>query len=70
MTPDQNDWVLAMASKQEMNFILLRFISLNPYYCLEERHHETEPLYQPRGVGWGRRWEGGSKGRGYMCIYG
>ena len=21
-------------------------------------------LYQPRGVGWGERWEGGSKGRG------
>ena len=27
-------------------------------------------LYQPRGVGWGGRWEGGSKGRGYMFIYG
>ena len=27
-------------------------------------------LYQPRGVGWGRRWEGGSKGRGYMYTYG
>ena len=23
-------------------------------------------LYQPRGVGWGGRWEGGSKGRGHM----
>ena len=21
-------------------------------------------------VGWGRRWEGGSKGRGYMYTYG
>ena len=27
-------------------------------------------LYQPRGVGWGGRWEGGSKGRGYMYTYG
>ena len=27
-------------------------------------------LYQPRGVGWGGRWEGGSKGRGYMSTYG
>ena len=27
-------------------------------------------LYQPRGVRWGERWEGGSKGRGYMYIYG
>ena len=27
-------------------------------------------LYQPRGVGGGGRWEGGSKGRGYMYTYG
>ena len=27
-------------------------------------------LYQPRGVGWGGRWEGGSKGRRYMYTYG
>ena len=24
-------------------------------------------MYQPRGVGWGRRWEGGSEG-GVICI--
>ena len=23
-------------------------------------------LYHPRGVGWGGRWEGVSKGKGYM----
>ena len=27
-------------------------------------------LYQSRGVEWGRRWEGGSNGRGYMYTYG
>ena len=27
-------------------------------------------LYQPRGVRWARRWEEGSKGRGYMYTYG
>ena len=27
-------------------------------------------LYQPRGVGWGGRWKGVSKGRGYMYTYG
>ena len=27
-------------------------------------------LYQSNGVGWGGRWEGGSKGRGYMYTYG
>ena len=30
---------------------------------------QTGALYQSRGVRWGRRWEGGSKGRGYMYIY-
>ena len=25
-------------------------------------------LYQSRGVGWGGRWEGESKGRRYMCA--
>ena len=25
---------------------------------------------QSRGVGWGGRWEGGSRGRGYMYTYG
>ena len=28
------------------------------------------PLYQPRRVGWGGRWNGGSKGRRYMYTYG
>ena len=27
-------------------------------------------LSQPRGVGWRGRWEGGSKGRGYIYTYG
>ena len=31
---------------------------------------QTGALYQPRAVEWGGRWEGGSKGRGYMYIYG
>ena len=29
---------------------------------------QTGALYQPRGVGWGGRREGGSKGRGYIYI--
>ena len=29
-----------------------------------------QALYQPRGVEWGGRWEGGSKGRGCMYTYG
>ena len=31
---------------------------------------QTGALYQPRGVGWGGRWERGSKRRGYMYTYG
>ena len=31
---------------------------------------QTGALYQPRGVRWGERQEGGSKGRGYMYTYG
>ena len=29
--------------------------------------YQTGALYQPRGVGWGGRWEGGQKG-GDICI--
>ena len=38
------------------------------YMAKEEAQREA--LYQPREVEWGGRWEGGSKGRGYMYIYG
>ena len=31
---------------------------------------QTGALCQPRGVGWGGRWEGGSKGRDYIYTYG
>ena len=30
---------------------------------------QTGALSQPRGVGWGGRWEGGSKGWGYMYQF-
>ena len=30
---------------------------------------QTGALYQSRGVGCGMRWEGCSKGRGYMYTY-
>ena len=31
---------------------------------------QTGALHETSGVGWGRRWERGSKGRGYMYTYG
>ena len=38
--------------------------------CCMAQETQTGALYQPRGVGWGGRWEGASKGRGYMYTYG
>ena len=37
-------------------------------FCMAEETH-TGALYQPGGVGWGGRGEGGSKGKGYMHTY-
>ena len=38
--------------------------------CCMAQETQTGTLYQPRGVGWGGRWVGGSEGRGYMYTYG
>ena len=38
--------------------------------CCVAQETQTGTLYQPREVGWGERWEGASKRRGYMCTYG
>ena len=42
------------------------------HYLLDCTSQETQTraLNQPRRVGWWERWEGGSKGRGYMYTYG
>ena len=36
--------------------------------CCVAQETQTGALYQPRGVGWGGRWEGGSKGGGDICL--
>ena len=38
--------------------------------CCMAQEAQTGNLYQPSRVGWGGRWEGGSKGRGYIYAYG
>ena len=38
--------------------------------CYMSQETQTRALYQPRGKGWGGRWEGGSRGKGYMYTYG
>ena len=37
--------------------------------CSMTQETQTGDLCQPRGVGWGGRWEGGSEGRRYMYTY-
>ena len=37
--------------------------------CCMAQETQIGALYQPRRVGWGGRWEGGSKGKGYMYTY-
>ena len=38
--------------------------------CYMAQETQTEALQQPRGVGWGGRWEGVSKGRGiYVYLW-
>ena len=38
--------------------------------CCLSQGTQTGALYQPRGVGWGERWKGESRGMGYMYTHG
>ena len=38
--------------------------------CCMPQETQTGALYQPRGVGKGRRWGGSSRGRGHRYTYG
>ena len=38
-------------------------------FCMSQGT-QTGALHQPRVVGWGGRWEGGSGRRGHRCTYG
>ena len=38
--------------------------------CSMTQETQTGALYQPRWVGWGGRWKGGSRGRRHMYTYG
>ena len=37
--------------------------------CCMAQETQTGALYQPRGVGWGGKWEGGLKERVFIYIY-
>ena len=54
-----------------MERITWKFITIcKTEICCMSQGTRTGALHQPKGVGWGGRWEGGSKGRGYMYTYG
>ena len=54
-------------SNMETYIIIHKIANENLPYGLG---NSTGALYQPRGVGWGGKWEGGSKGRESMYTYG
>ena len=37
--------------------------------CITPQGTQTGALYQPRGVGWKGKWEGGSGGKGHTYTY-
>ena len=54
-------------SNMETYITICKIVNRN---LLLAQETQTGALYQPREVGWGGRWEGGSKGRGHMYTYG
>ena len=51
-------------------YITICKIDIQQGICFMAHKIQIGALYQPRGVGWGVGWEGGSKGKGYMYTYG
>ena len=51
-------------------YIIICKIDSQQEFAVWLRKLKTGVLDQPRGVGWGERWEGGSEQRGYMYTYG
>ena len=57
----------------ESNFSPIKKIFLKKLtqgICCVAQETQTGALYQPRGMKWGGRWGGSSKGRRYMYTYG
>ena len=50
--------------------LALPYVKYPTRICCLAQEIQTGALYQPRGVGWGGRWEGGSQGRRDMYTYG
>ena len=51
--------------------LTLPYVKYQPMgMCCMAQETQTGALYQPRGLRWAGRWEGGSKRRGYMYTCG
>ena len=60
-----------MYEKSNMeNYITICKVDSQWEFTVMSQETQTGALYQPRGVGWGERWEGVSKGRAYMYTCG
>ena len=53
----------------EMYITICKIDSQQEFFCMAQET-QTGALYQHIGLGWGGRWERGSKGRGYMYTRG
>ena len=62
-------WTNWEASMEKYTLSYVTWIKLVGICCVTQG---TQPraLWQPRGVGWGGRWEGGRRGRGHMYTDG
>ena len=56
-------------SNMETYITICKIDSQQEFFCMAQET-QTGALYQPIGLGWGGRWERGSKGRGYMYTHG
>ena len=54
----------------KLTFIICKIYSQQEFAVSMVQETQTGALYQPRGVRWGGRWEGGSNRRGYLYSYG
>ena len=50
--------------------LTLPYVKYPKRICYMSQRTQTGALYQSRGLGWGGRWEGVSRGRGHMYTYG
>ena len=56
-------------SNMETYITICKRESQNHRICSMTQETQTGALYQYRGAGWGVRWEGGLRERGYIYIY-